>query len=148
LQFEHEERRIYPFGDLASHVVGFCGIDNTGLAGVERSLDSAVRQRSGPVQLSLDARVQFILKEELTRGIADFNAKGAAGIVMDVRSGEIVALSSLPDFDPNHPGATNPSEAKERIFNKITLGDYEMGSAFKIFNTAMALDAGTATMTK
>jgi len=57
-------------------------------------------------------------------------------------------MLSLPDFDPNHPGATDPAEAKERIFNKITLGDYEMGSAFKIFNTAMALDAGTATLTK
>lgn len=147
LQFEHEERRVYPFGDLASHVVGFCGIDNNGLAGIERGLDPTMRGRGGTIQLSLDARVQFILHEELTRVISDFSAKGAAGIVMDVRTGEIVALVSLPDFDPNHPGLS-PAEAKERLFNKITLGDYEMGSAFKIFNTAMALDAGTATMTK
>jgi cell division protein FtsI (penicillin-binding protein 3) len=100
------------------------------------------------LQLSLDARVQFILHEELSRVVADFSAKGAAGIIMDVRTGEIVAMASLPDFDPNHPGAVNPAEAKERIFNKVTLGDYEMGSAFKIFNTAMTLDAGTATLTK
>src|SRR5205814_7673761 len=83
---------------------------------------------------------------------ADFSAKGAAGIIMDVRTGEIVGMLSLPDFDPNHPGATDPksspAEAKERIFNKITLGDYELGSVFKTFNTAMALDSGVATMTK
>jgi cell division protein FtsI (penicillin-binding protein 3) len=148
LQFEHEERRVYPFSDLAAHVVGYCGIDNNGLAGIERALDAKTKASRQPVELSLDARVQFILHEELSRVIADFSAKGAAGIVMDVRTGEIVAMVSLPDFDPNHPGAIAPAEAKERIFNKNTLGDYEMGSAFKIFNTAMALDGGTATMTK
>ncbi len=147
LQFEHEERRVYPLGDLTSHVVGFCGIDNNGLAGIERGLDATMKGNGGTIQLSLDARVQFILHEELAKVIGDFSAKGAAGIVMDVRTGEIIALVSLPDFDPNHPGMS-PAEAKERLFNKITLGDYEMGSAFKIFNTAMALDAGTATMTK
>src|SRR6059058_3511436 len=147
-QFEHEERRVYPFSDLAAHLVGYCGIDNNGLAGVERALDGQVKGRRGAVELSLDARVQFIMHEELARVVSEFSAKGAAGIVMDVRSGEIVAMVSLPDFDPNHPGKLSPAEAKERIFNKITLGAYEMGSAFKIFNTAMALDGGTATMTK
>ncbi len=139
LQFKHEERRVYPFGDLASHVVGFCGIDNNGLAGIERALDSTVKGATGPIQLSLDARVQFILHEELAKVIGDFSAKGAAGIIMDVRTGEIIAMVSLPDFDPNHPGMADPgmppAEAKERIFNKVTLGDYEMGSVFKIFNT-------------
>ena len=152
LQFQHEERRVYPYGDLAAHVVGFCGIDNNGLAGIERALDRRVRSSTGPIQLSLDARVQFILHEELTRVVDDFTAKGAAGIVMDVRTGEIIAMVSLPDFDPNHPGAADPglppAEAKARIFNKASLGDYEMGSVMKIFNTAMALDSGTATMAK
>ncbi len=152
LQFEHQERRIYPFGDLAAHVVGFCGIDNNGLAGIERALDGRVKANGGPIQLSLDARVQFILHEELTKVIGDFSAKGAAGIIMDVRTGEVVGMLSLPDFDPNHPGATDPklspAEAKERGFNKITLGDYEMGSVFKIFTTAMALDSGVTSMTK
>jgi len=152
VDFTPEERRFYPLGDLAAHVVGYCGIDNEGLAGVERGLDATVRGGHEPVELSLDARVQYILREELMKVIGDFSAKGAAGIIMDVRTGEIIAMVSLPDFDPNHPGdaeANEPSaDAKERIFNKITLGDYEMGSAFKIFNTAMALDAGTATMTK
>ena len=152
LDFTPEERRFYPYGDLAAHVVGYCGIDNEGLAGVERGLDSTAKGRREPIELSLDARVQFILREELGKVINDFSAKGAAGIIMDVRTGEIIAMVSLPDFDPNRPGEANanesPAEAKERIFNKVTLGDYEMGSAFKIFNTAMALDAGTATMTK
>jgi cell division protein FtsI (penicillin-binding protein 3) len=152
LQFEHEERRIYPFGDLASHVVGFCGIDNVGLAGIERALDGTVKGKTGPIQLSLDARVQFILHEELARVISDFSAKGGAGIIMDVRTGEIVGMVSLPDFDPNHPDRADaklsPAEAKDRAFNKITLGAYELGSVFKTFNTAMALDSGVATMTK
>ena len=148
LQFEHEERRVYPFSDLAAHVVGYCGIDNNGLAGIERALDGKTKASRQPIELSLDARVQFILHEELAKVVSDFSAKGAAGIIMDVRTGEIIGMVSLPDFDPNHPGAMSPADAKERIFNKITLGDYEMGSAFKIFNTAMALDAGTATMTR
>jgi len=70
LQFEHEERRVYPFGDLASHVVGFCGVDNNGFAGLERSLNKQVRESRGPVQLSIDARVQFILHEELQKDLA------------------------------------------------------------------------------
>jgi cell division protein FtsI (penicillin-binding protein 3) len=154
LQFAEEERRFYPYGDLAAHAVGFCGIDNTGLAGLERALDRRIRTGPGPIRLSLDARVQFVLHQELQKVVGDFTAKGAAGIVMNVRTGEIVAMVSLPDFDPNHPGISDPnlppaeeSQEKERTFNKITQGAYEMGSAFKIFNTAMALDAGTATMT-
>ena len=90
--------------------------------------------------------------EELLKVIHDFSAKGAAGIIMDVHTGEIIAMVSLPDFDPNKPGDTDasqsPADAKERIFNKVTLGDYEMGSVFKIFNTAMALDSGVTSLTK
>ena len=152
LQFRHEDRRVYPFGDLAAHAVGFCGIDNNGLAGIERALDTTLKASPGPIRLSLDVRVQFILHEELTKVVNDFSAKGAAGIVMNVRTGEIIGMVSLPDFDPNHPGRADPNlppaEEKERTFNKITLGDYEMGSTFKIFNTAMALDAGTTSLTR
>src|SRR5436305_6103752 len=150
-QFEHEERRVYPFGEVAAHIVGYCGIDSNGLVGIERAFDKTAKSRREPLQLSLDSRVQFVLREELAQVVKEFSAKGAAGIVMDVHTGEIVAMVSLPDFDPNHPGATDAgmtADAKDRAFNKITLGDYEMGSAFKIFNTAMALDSGTATMTK
>src|SRR5262249_56972350 len=110
--------------------------------GVGRGRDERVKEHREPVQLAPDARVQFILREELQKVVHDFSAKGAAGIIMDVRTGEIVAMVSLPDFDPNRPGDTDAAksaaDAKERLFNKITLADYEMGSAFKIFNTAIA----------
>jgi len=152
IEFTPEERRIYPLGDLASHVVGYCGIDNIGEAGIERGLNPAIKGHGEPVALALDARVQFVLREELQHVIDAFSAKGAAGIIMNVHTGEIVAMASLPDFDPNHPPSTDPKRAtiedKERIFNKLTSGDYEMGSVFKIFNTAMALDSGVTTMTK
>jgi len=154
LQFEPEQRRVYPYGDLAAHAVGFCGIDNNGLAGIERALDKRIRTSRGPLTLSLDARVQFVLHQELQKVVDDFSAKGAAGIIMNVNTGEILAMVSLPDYDPNHPMLADPNlptaeerQENDRTFNKITLGAYEMGSAFKIFNTAMALDAGTATMT-
>ena len=151
IEFSPEERRIYPLGDLTSHAVGYCGIDNIGEAGIERGLNPAIRGSGEPVALALDARVQFVLKDELQQVVNQFNAKGAAGIIMNVNTGEIVAMASLPDFDPNHPPSTNPknetAEDKDRIFNKITSGEYELGSVFKIFNTAMALDSGVSTMT-
>jgi cell division protein FtsI (penicillin-binding protein 3) len=154
LQFLPEDRRVYPYGDLAAQVVGFCGIDNNGLEGIERSLNRRIRDSSEPIRLSLDARVQFILRQELQNVVDTFSAKGAAGVVMDVHTGEVVAMVSLPDFDPNHPTMTDPNlppeeekEEKERTFNRITLGDYEMGSVMKIFNTAMVLNSGVATMT-
>src|SRR5215469_4167130 len=150
LEFEHEERRIYPDGGLTSHVVGYAGIDNNGFAGVERALDNVLKERQEPLQLSLDLRLQYILHEELQRVIDDFTAKGAAGLIMDVNSGEILAMASLPDFDPNHPGAPDADHPAiplaDRIFNRVTLGVYELGSIFKIFTVAMALDCGTATV--
>ncbi|HYM72149.1 MAG TPA: penicillin-binding protein 2 [Stellaceae bacterium] len=152
IEFSPEERRVYPLGDLAAHAVGYCGIDNIGEAGIERGLNPTIKGAGEPVALALDARVQFVLKDELQRVVTQFTARGAAGIIMNAHTGEIVALASLPDFDPNHPPTTDPkhssTEDKDRIFNKITSGDYEMGSVFKIFNTAMALDSGVATMTK
>ena len=150
LEFEHEERRVYPDGDLTSHVVGYTGIDNTGFAGVERGLDSVLRGRPEPLQLSLDLRLQYILHEELESVIADFTAKGGAGLIMDVNTGEILAMASLPDFDSNHPGAPDPGnptvKVADRMFNRNTLGVYELGSIFKIFTVAMALDCGTSTL--
>src|SRR5215469_831505 len=150
LEFEHEERRVYPDGELTSHVVGYTGIDNAGFAGVERSLDGVLRGRREPLRLSLDIRLQYILHEELQRVIDDFTAKGGAGLIMDVNSGEILAMASLPDFDPNHPAAPDPQHPAiplaDRMFNRVTLGVYELGSIFKIFTVAMALDCGTATV--
>jgi cell division protein FtsI (penicillin-binding protein 3) len=151
LQFEHEERRIYPYGPLTAHVVGYVGIDNEGLGGIERGLDRVLRKRSEPLQLSIDIRLQYILHEELKRAVDDFTAKGGAGLVMNVDTGEVLALESLPDFDPNHPDAPDPDHPNvpvaERMFDRVTQGDYEIGSVFKIFTTATALDCGATTMT-
>jgi cell division protein FtsI (penicillin-binding protein 3) len=142
LQFQDEERRIYPKGSLTAHIVGYTGIDNKGLAGMERGLDEVLRDRHGPAALSIDVRLQYILRDEIARQIADFNAIGGMGVIMDVNTGEILALVSLPDFDPNNLGTATP----DATFNRATLGIYEMGSTFKIFNTAMALETHTATL--
>jgi cell division protein FtsI (penicillin-binding protein 3) len=150
VQFQHEERRVYPDGALTAHVVGYTGIDNSGFAGIERGLDDALKDRQEPLQLSLDLRLQYVLREELQRVIDDFTAKAAAGLIMNVNTGEILSIVSLPDFDPNHPGAPDPDHPDipiaDRMFDRITLGDYELGSIFKIFTVAMALDAGTSTL--
>ena len=142
LQFQPEERRVYPKGNLTAHVVGYTGIDNKGLAGIERGFDEILRDRHTPVQLSIDVRLQYILHDEIARQVADFTAIGGMGIIMDVNTGEVLAMVSLPDFDPNTPGSATP----DTIFNRVTLGTYEMGSTFKIFNTAMALEDHVATL--
>jgi cell division protein FtsI (penicillin-binding protein 3) len=151
LQFEHEQRRVYPYGGLSAHAVGYVGIDNEGLGGIERGLDGVLKGRTGPVQLSLDIRLQYILHEELKRVVDDFTAIGGDGLIMDVNTGEVLAMESLPDFDPNHPDAADPEHpnvpAAERMFDRVTQGDYEIGSVFKIFTTAMGLDSGATTMT-
>ena len=143
LYFQAEEKRVYPLGALASHVVGFTDLDNRGLSGVEDSFEDVLAGGRHPVQLSIDVRIQQIMHEELTRGIADFNGIGGAGIVLDARTGELLAMVSLPDFDPNQAGTAGP----EQRFNRATLGIYEMGSTFKVFNTAMALDSGRIQLT-
>lgn len=142
LYFQHEETRVYPHGNLAAHVLGFADIDHRGLAGIERSQDEILRRSPEPLRLTLDIRVQYILHQELTRAVEEYRAAGAAGVVMDARSGEVISLVSLPDFDPNHPGDID----NEANFNRATLGVYEMGSTFKIFTTAMALESGAVTM--
>jgi cell division protein FtsI (penicillin-binding protein 3) len=151
IEFSAAEKRIYPLGDLAAHTVGYCNIDNVGQAGIERGLNQEIRGAGEPIALALDARVQFVLKDELQHVMDQFEAKGAAGIIMNVNTGEIVAMASLPDFDPNHPPSTDPKKEseldKDRIFDKVTSGEYELGSVFKVFNTAMALDSGVAKMT-
>jgi cell division protein FtsI (penicillin-binding protein 3) len=152
--FLPENKRVYPNGVAAAHVLGFANVDNVGIAGIEKYIDSqGLQDLNGagfniastdlkPVQLSLDLRVQHILRDELEKGVAKFRAKAAAGIVMDVNTGEVIALASLPDFDPN-----NPVDAleKDRI-NRINVGVFEMGSTFKALTTAMALDSGKFTI--
>lgn len=142
LNFQREARRMYPLGSLASHALGFTDIDNKGLSGIERYFDKELRTRQDNMALSIDVRVQHVLEHELGAAMKKFSAIGAAGLVMDVNTGEVIAMSSLPSFDPNQPGAI----AQDLRFNRTTLGVYEMGSTFKIFTTAMALDAGTVSL--
>jgi cell division protein FtsI (penicillin-binding protein 3) len=144
LDFKREDRRVYPMGPLAAHVLGYTDLDGRGIAGVEMALDEKVRRHGEPTALSIDVRVQNVLTEALAQAMSEFSAIGAMGLVLDVRNGEILAMTSLPGFDPNRL-----SEAKQaNLFNRATLGVYEMGSTFKIFTAAMALDYGTATLTK
>ena len=142
LDFEEEERRVYPHGRLAGHIIGFTNVDNAGLAGIEQSMDAAISGAKEPLKLSIDIRVQQIVRQELAAQIEKFKAIGGGGIVLDVRTGEVISMVSLPDFDPNAP-AQAPDETR---FNRITLGVYELGSVFKIFNHAIALETGAASM--
>ena len=144
LDFEEEERRVYPHGRLAGHIIGFTNVDNAGLAGIEQSMDAAISGAKEPLKLSIDIRVQQIVRQELAAQIEKFKAIGGGGIVLDVRTGEVISMVSLPDFDPNAP-AQAPDETR---FNRITLGVYELGSVFKIFNHAIALETGAASMSK
>jgi len=143
LAFEEEDRRVYPQGALASHILGFVDVDGNGLAGVERFFDNRLGgsgMTGQPLRLSVDMRIQHVLREEMAAAVDKFSALGAAGVVLDAVSGEIIAMSSLPDFDPNNPG----SEPKDALFNRVVQGVYELGSGFKAFTVAMALEAGTA----
>ena len=136
LDFQTEERRVYPNAALASHILGHTDIDNKGLAGIERHMDTLLRKNKGPLELSIDIRIQHILRKELASAIREFKGIGGAGIIMNVRNGEVMGIVSLPDFDPNIPANIE----ENTLFNRATLGVYEMGSTFKIFTTAMALD--------
>lgn len=138
LRFIEDVRRIYPNDNLASHVTGYVDVDNHGLSGIERSQDARLAKGGEALQLTLDMRVQHALRDEMLSATRRFSAIGAAGLVMDVRNGEVIALASLPDFDPN--GKQNNRD--DAHFNRVTLGTYEMGSTFKVFNTAMLLDSG------
>ncbi|WP_454658964.1 peptidoglycan D,D-transpeptidase FtsI family protein [Bosea beijingensis] len=150
--FVPENKRVYPNGNAAAHVLGFANIDNVGIAGIEKYIDSqGLQDLNGaglateasdlkPVKLSIDLRVQHLLRDELSKGLERFKAIAAAGAIMDVNTGEVLALVSLPDFDPG-----NPVDAleKDRI-NRMNVGVYEMGSTFKALTIAMALDSGKA----
>lgn len=145
LEFHDEAERVYPNGSLAAHVLGYTNIDGRGMAGIERSFDerlSTEEQLNKPLQLSIDVRVQHALEYELNAAMEKFSAIGAAGIILDVETGELLAMASLPAFDPNAV-SRSPSET---WFNRATQGVYEQGSTFKIFSTAMALEEGTVTL--
>ena len=139
--FVGEERRVYPQGNVAAHVLGLTNVDGQGVAGVEQSFNNRLGDGDG-VRLSIDLRIQNAMREELQAAVREFRAIGAAGLVLDTHTGELLATVSLPDFDPNAPGANEDV----RRFNRVTTGVYEMGSTFKLFTIAMGLDTGTTSL--
>jgi len=138
--FQGTERRVYPHGRLLSHALGLTNIDGRGLSGIEGYFNKTLLETHKPLELSVDIRVQSVLREELVRAMLEFKAIGAAGLVLDVTTGEVRAMISLPDFNPNKPTTTGEMSG----FNRVTKGVYEMGSTFKLFTVAMALDMGAA----
>lgn len=144
LLLEREQERIYPNQFLAAHVIGYTDIDGNGQAGVERVYQDRLTDREAktvPLQLSIDARVQHAVESELQAAMDKHSAIGGAGVVMDVDTGEVIALASLPEFNPNKAGREDP----DARFNRATLGVYELGSTFKALTMAMALDTGVIT---
>ncbi|NNC59496.1 MAG: penicillin-binding protein 2 [Erythrobacter sp.] len=141
LELPQENDRHYPQGSMAAHVLGFVGSDGSGRLGMEQVLNKRLvdpRFRGEPVRLSIDMRVQGALEDELRRGMLSVNAMGAAGIVLDVDTGEVMALASLPEFDPNKIDA----KGANLMFNRVTNQVYELGSTFKPLTVAAAIDAG------
>ena len=145
LSFEEEDRRIYPLGGTAAHLIGFTDTGGKGLAGAERALDKLIKQSGGqgqPVALSIDLRIQAALDEELAKSAVKFGVKDAVGIVVNVHTGEILGMSSYPDYDPNQAGRSNPDSLVDHVAATV----YEPGSVFKVFTLAMGLDAGVANL--
>ena len=151
--FLSENKRVYPNGAEVSHLIGHVNIDNQGIAGIEKWLDGrglADLHRAGfasdrqqtPIELAIDLRVQHALRDELIAAADKFKAKAAAGLVVDVNTGEIISMVSVPDYDPN-----NPREANDPTrINRLTTGVFELGSTFKALTIAMALDSGKVTL--
>ncbi len=153
IEFLTESKRFYPGMSEASHILGSTNIDNQGIAGIEKHMDTedvALLQDIGlargnaltPVELSIDMRVQHIVHEEMVDAMTRYKAIAAAGVMMDIHTGEIVALASVPDFDPNDPSSALVKDS----FNRITAGIYELGSTFKTITIAGAIDSGAVTL--
>jgi cell division protein FtsI (penicillin-binding protein 3) len=151
--FRPEKRRFYPGGSTASHILGYVNIDNRGVAGMEKYIDDqgladlaaagmTNSQPLQPVKLSIDLRVQDIVHDAVVNAVNNFQAKGAGAVVLDVHTGEVIAMASAPDFDPNYPNES----ASEGWLNRMTNGTFEMGSTFKTFTMAMAFDSGKVTL--
>ncbi len=152
--FRVENRRFYPGGPAAAHVLGTVNVDNQGIAGIEKYIDKSflddlhaagfgADNNLAPVKLALDLRVQHVVRDELVGAMGRYNAIAAIGIVLDVNTGEVLGMSSVPDFDAN-----NRDEALDKDkMNRAMVGVYEMGSTFKGFTAAMTLDSGAARIT-
>ena len=136
---EPTQTRIYPHKELYSHILGQIDDDNYGISGVEKYFDKDLKDLSlinQPLKLSLDTNIQYFVKKELKKSMEDFKAKGAAGLLMDINSGEVISLVSLPDYNINKRESINNKE----YMNKITKGVFELGSVFKTFTIALALE--------
>ncbi|MCV0369049.1 penicillin-binding protein 2 [Filomicrobium sp.] len=149
IEFRNELKRAYPSGTLAGHVLGYVDIDNKGIAGIERFLDENGQvdpvhtpnlSNRPPVQLSLDIGVQHAVEEELAAAMATYEARAAVGLVMDAKSGEILAAASLPGVDPLVPSL------ERETMDRLSGGTFELGSIFKMFTVAMAMDSGKYTL--
>jgi cell division protein FtsI (penicillin-binding protein 3) len=141
LAIDREPDRLYPQTSLAAHVIGYTDIDGHGTAGAERAFDDQLHdpaRRGEPLVLSISSRIQQALENELNAAVTEFSAIGAAGVIMDIHTGEVLAMTSLPQLNPNVAGQGSP----EARFNRATLGVYELGSTFKPVTVAMAMDAG------
>ena len=152
--FMEENKRVYPNGPIAAHVLGYANIDGVGISGLEKYIDQQglgalngagfrlTRDDLKPIVTSLDLRATYAVRDEIVKGIAKFKAKAGAAAILDVNTGEVIALASLPDFNPNEPAeALDPNH-----INRMTVGVYEMGSTFKALSIAMALDTGKVTL--
>jgi cell division protein FtsI (penicillin-binding protein 3) len=158
LLFASRDMRLYPNGELAAHVLGGASFGDEGVraaevigvAGIEKAYDERLRdpaQLDQPLQLSIDLTVQSTTREVLAGGVRLFNAKGGSAIVMDVETGEIISMVSLPDFDPNDrpPVLTKGDQGDSPLFNRAVQGVYELGSVYKILNMAQALELDIVT---
>lgn len=160
--FRPEKRRFYPGGATAAHIVGHVNVDNQGLAGMERYLDQqglADLRAAGltndtrlePVKLSIDLRVQNIVREVVAKAMVDYGAEAAGAVILDVETGEVLAMASVPDYDPNEPSrrladGSIDKDYEKGWFNRISNATFEMGSTFKSFTLAMGLDEGKITL--
>jgi cell division protein FtsI (penicillin-binding protein 3) len=141
ISFAREPERLYPQTALAGHILGWTDFDGRGVSGMEKVLESRLTdqaQRGTPVSLAIDSRVQAAMESELGAAVLKHGAEGATGIVLDVRTGELVAMASMPTFNPNAAGKSDPNAH----FNRATLGVYELGSTFKPITVAAAMEAG------
>jgi cell division protein FtsI (penicillin-binding protein 3) len=138
VDFQPTEVRRYPMGRGVSQVLGGVNVDDHGAAGVEKSFDKRLEADPSPLRLSIDVRVQAVVRDELAKAMDEFQAVGACGIVMDVNTGEVLAMVSLPDYDPND----YKTSTDDQQFNRAVSGLYEPGSTFKLQTASMALDAG------
>lgn len=144
IEFPREDERLYPQRELAAHVLGYVDADGKGVMGMERALNEQLGDpvlRSTPTTLSIDSRVQAALESELQNAMIMTQARGAAGIILDVETGEVMALASLPMFDPNKIRRASMKHQN----NEVTQSVFELGSTFKPLTIAAALDAGTVT---